>query len=256
MKTLVNFKNKADFHKYLKENSKELLELKKEQIKHGDSIGGFFKRAATKSTHEANDTLVKTIIGNTYLWMDSHMDVHAKGCFSKSISERGDKIWHLHDHEHKLTAKVGTPQEVYEGEIDWETLGVQKAGATEALFMTSEIKKELNPRIFNAYKSGEIDQHSVGMRYIKIQTAYDDDEDKVAKALWDEYYPQLGNHEEADKHGVFWVVKEAKLIEISCVLEGSNSLTPTLEDKAEPHKSTPPEPSNDTQNTKTFYSNL
>ena len=38
-----------------------------------------------------------------------------------------------------------------------------------------------------------------------------------------------GNQAAATELGFFWAVSEAKLIEISCVLEGSNTLTPTLE---------------------------
>ncbi|HPZ10702.1 MAG TPA: hypothetical protein PL110_21610, partial [Candidatus Eremiobacteraeota bacterium] len=35
----------------------------------------------------------------------------------------------------------------------------------------------------------------------------------------------------ADERGYFWVVKEAKIIEGSAVVMGSNSATPTLENK-------------------------
>jgi hypothetical protein len=39
----------------------------------------------------------------------------------------------------------------------------------------------------------------------------------------------IANGEVADKKGFFWAVKEAKLIEISAVISGSNELTPTLQ---------------------------
>ena len=262
MKTLKNFQGKNEFHAYLRKNEKELLAFKKEQFKKADGISLPVKQSANKSSSSTSgDTITKTIIGNTYLYMDSHMDVHAKGVFSKSIKERGSRIWHLHDHEHKITAKVGSPQEIYEQEIDWKTLGIDKAGTTQALFMTSDIKKTLNPISHEGYKTGEIDQHSVGMRYVRIKVAYqgEEEEDKHAKALWDEYYPQLGNPEEADKEGVFWVVKEAKLIEISCVLEGSNPLTPTLEDKTTPltYSTSKTEPSSDdTQLAEVYFKTL
>ena len=256
MKTLPDFQNKAELVQYLRKNQKELTDLKKEQVKHADAVQT--ARQKTVQKNQSNGDTI-TIIGNTYNWMDSHRDVHVKGCFSKSISERGDRIWHLHDHEQKITAKVGRPQDVYEDSIDWKILGIEKAGATEALFMTSEIAKELNPRIYEAYKSGEIDQHSVGMRYVRIKLAYasDEEEDEVPNALWNKYHPLLGNPEEADKHGYFWVVKEAKLIEISCVLEGSNSLTPTLENKTPLSDSTSTEPSSDdTQLAEVYFKTL
>ena len=267
MKTLQDFQNKAEFHDYLGKNLKELIELKKMEIKHSDSVGGFFRGNANKAAAPQGNTITKTIVGNTYNWMDSHMDVHVKGCFTKTIKERGTRIWHLHDHERKITAKVGKPQDIYEDEIEWKTLGIDKEGNTTALFMTSEIQKELNSVIFEAYKAGEIDQHSVGMQYVKIKAAYQSEESahisawseeelKEANENWNKYYPLLGNPEEADKAGVFWVVKEAKLIEISCVLEGSNSLTPTLENKTEPSNNTPPEPSSDTQLAEIYFKTL
>jgi hypothetical protein len=37
----------------------------------------------------------------------------------------------------------------------------------------------------------------------------------------------------------FWVVKEAKMLEGSAVVKGSNSFTPTLEIKSEPLNDTP-----------------
>jgi len=245
MKRQSDFNTKKEFFKYLTDNHDDLLSLKREQIKYADGVS-VEKNSTTNKAQQEGDVLTKTIVGNTYLWLDSHGDVHAKGCFSKSIKERGDRIWHLHDHKQEITAKVGQPKEIKEANISWKELGVEKDGETEALMMTSEIKKELNPRIFNAYKTGEIDQHSVGMRYVRLKLAVNDEDEKQYKALWDEYYPLIGNPEEADKRGYFWVVKEAKLIEISCVLEGSNSLTPTLDEKRTPlSDSTSTEPSSD-----------
>jgi len=54
------------------------------------------------------------------------------------------------------------------------------------------------------------------------------------------------------EQGYFWAVKEAKLIEISAVLEGSNELTPTIDAKNthEPLENTHvDEPVKATQNT-------
>jgi hypothetical protein len=59
--------------------------------------------------------------------------------------------------------------------------------------------------------------------------------------------------------GYFWVVKEAKLKEYSCVLwQGSNSLTPTVKNiDAVDNDTSNNEPSNDTQEQqKQFFINL
>jgi len=121
---------------------------------------------------------------------------------------------------------------------------------TEALMMDTEIFKDYNSQIFNAYKSNKINQHSVGMQYVKIDLAINDESSETEYKVWSDNIDSLGNKEKAIEKGYFWLVREAKLIEISAVLAGSNELTPTMqEDNAEADKITSEinEPSNDTQ---------
>jgi hypothetical protein len=139
----------------------------------------------------------------------------------------------LHDHIYQLTAKVGDNQGVYEKDFTWEDLGVPGGGTTTALIMETAIKEKLNPQIYEMYKNGEIDQHSVGMQYVKIDMALDDPEYKEEYAVWESTIDLIKNRDEAEKEGMYFVVREAKLIEISCVIAGSNPITPTLESKAQ-----------------------
>jgi hypothetical protein len=224
--------------KDLIERKSELIALKKGELK--TVKGGLSVLVVgniTKGVFEDSDTSLKrTIIGNTYNWMDSHDDVHAKGVFTKTIKERGDNVFHLHDHEFKITSKVGEPLKVYEDMVSWKDLGVDKAGETQALFMDSEILKSYNERIFNEYKNGKITQHSVGMQYVKIDLAVNDSRYEDEYKVWSDNIDQIGNRELAEEKGYFWLVREAKLVEISAVLMGSNTLTPTIN-----------EPSKDTQ---------
>ena len=237
-----SFSSKSELIQYAKKNRNELIELKKSETKHSDAIVSLpTKESFNVSKEEDGGAAFKgkvTVIANTYNYMDSHKDVHADGCFSKTISERMNKMFHLTDHEYKITAKVGVPSNIYEKDIKWSDLGVNKDGSTQALFMDSDLKKEWHPRIYDAYKNGEINQHSVGMQYVKIELAIDDKDEEYGYKLWKEYYSKLGNPEEADKYGFFYVVKEAKLREISSVLVGSNTLTPTTSAKNEPVKTT------------------
>ena len=218
--------------KDLVENKAELISLKKAEIK--TVKGGLNavipnKSTTTKGVFKNNDkSLERTIIGNTYMWFDSHEDVHAKNVFSKSIKERKNNIFHLHDHEFKITAKVGDPLDIYESEIKWKDLNVDKEGSTDALFMDTEIFKEYNAQIFNEYKKNKINQHSVGMQYVKIDLAVNDESFDDEYKVWSENIDQIGNKEKAEKKGYFWFVREAKLIEVSAVLLGSNELTPTM----------------------------
>lgn len=230
---LPSFNGKSELFAYLVKNKTDLIELKKSAIKHADCFSlteeekVIVKDASTVSS-DTDSELHKTIIGNTYLWMDNHDDVHLENCFAKSISERKNKVWHLHDHLHQITAKVGVIQRCYEKHIDWIRLGVNKVGQTQALFADTLVQKELNAQIFKGYRDGEIQQHSVGMVYVKIDLCINDPEFKAEYANWNKYIDLLGNRERAEDKGFFWIVKEAKLIEISCVLEGSNELTPTM----------------------------
>lgn len=217
--------------KNLVENKAQEIELKKAAIKYCE--GGVAKVLGGKSTTKglysnSEDKLERTIIGNTYYWLDSHDDVHAKGCFSKSLKERQNKIFHLHDHKFERTAKVGNPISIYEKEVQWKDLGVNKMGETEALHMDSEIIKAYNSVIFNEYKDDLVDQHSVGMQYVKIDLAVNDEEYEEEYKLWQDNIDKIGNSEVAQEKGYFWLVREAKLIEISAVLLGSNEMTPTL----------------------------
>lgn len=217
--------------KNLVANKQQEIELKKAQIKHckGGLNATLGQKTALKGLfNDYEDKLERTIIGNTYLWMDSHDDVHAKGCFSKSIKERGDRVFHLHDHEFKRTAKVGNPIRLYEEEVAWKNLGIDKDGTTQALHMDSEIMKSYNAQIFDEYKNGLVDQHSVGMQYVKIDLAVGDEQYEEEYKLWVDNIDQIGNKEYAEEKGYFWLVREAKLIEVSAVLLGSNELTPTL----------------------------
>jgi hypothetical protein len=170
----------------------------------------------------------RTVIGNTYNWLDSHDDVHIDGIFSKSISERQGSILHLHDHEYKTTSEVGDVEAVYEKPVEWKDLGVNHPGRTKALFMDSEIRKDYVPQVYLKYLKNKIQQHSVGMQYVKLDLAVNDPEMKAEFAEWNKHINGIGNKEKAIEQGFFWAVKEAKLVEISAVLAGSNELTPTV----------------------------
>ena len=234
-KTFATKKEEID---YLVKHNKEIIEFKKAVVKHTtpttteiENPSVEFKALSTSKEHDTDNIIKRTVIGNTYNWLDSHGDVHLDGTFGKSISERQNKIWHLHDHEQKITAKVGNPSKIYEETVQWADLGIKKAGTTTALMMDSNIRKDYNNLIFQEYKDGNIDQHSVGMYYVKIDFAVNDKDHKSEFKTWNDNIDKIGNREKAEELGYFYAVKEAKLVEISAVLQGSNELTPTIEAK-------------------------
>jgi hypothetical protein len=249
----------------------ELIALKRLQVKHSNGVLNNLpleNKVSTKMKPNPNckdggelECLTVKVVGNTYYWLDSHGDVHVDGCFTKSIKENANKIYHLDNHKHSFSDIVGKVEMIEEIQVKWQDLGVDKQGKTTCLVMTSEIEEDYNCKVFEAYKENKINQHSVGMQYIKMDLAVNSNDinAKEEKATWDKYYSMLGNPEKADEEGYFWVVKEAKLLEISALLwDGSNSLTPTINIEIEPLDNTQNkdknEPSIDTQ--KQFFINL
>lgn len=232
---LPEFKTKKELFDHLRANKSRIIGLKKAELKRCDNIlslpfvkskEGELKRVALLQKQEDTDDVVfRSIIGNTYGWMDSHEDVHIKGIFTKSINESGHKVMHLHDHVHQLVAEVGENKSVYEKNITWKEAGLDAEGSTTALIMDTEIKRKYNEIIFDKYKSGKIDQHSVGMQYVNLFLCLNDSDDKEHFAHWNTYKGSVKNIEQAEEVGYFWAVTEAKLIEISCVIRGSNELT-------------------------------
>jgi hypothetical protein len=110
---------------------------------------------------------------------------------------------------------------------------VQKAANTgidklEVLVYEAVIKRERNEEMFKNYLNGWVLNHSVGMRYVKILFCYDsnDPSDSQNKENFDKYYDSIFNKDDVSEY--FWAVLEAKNIEGSAVVKGSNFLTPVL----------------------------
>ena len=240
---ISKFAEKKELFKYLIDNKADIIDVKKNTVKHCNPINSLSNDNVTVKALETNHkddissgVIKRTIVGNTYNWLDSHGDVHVKGIFSKSISERKNKVKHFHDHINQLNAQVGKFTDVYEKDVLWKDLGVNKEGTTTALFADSDILERYNKNMFLQYANKEIDQHSVGMYYVKIEMAVNDSEYKEEFKVYNDYIGQIANKEDAEEQGYFFVVKEAKLIEISAVTEGSNAITPTIDNKVNPSK--------------------
>ena len=95
------------------------------------------------------------------------------------------------------------------------------------------LNQHLNQNIFLQYLNNEVNQHSVGMYYVDLELCVNDPEYKSEYSSWNKYIGLLGNATKAYDNGYFWAIKEAKLIEVSAVLQGSNELTPTIDNNYE-----------------------
>lgn len=125
---------------------------------------------------------------------DLDNDVIDPNAYTKTVSERGPKganlIWHLTDHNASLKSAVGKPSEIFmkDGYLNYVTTIPNTSWGNDVL---------------EFYKSGHINQHSIGFRTIQSVKQKDNG---------DEYN----------------LIKELFLYEGSAVLWGANPNTPTV----------------------------
>lgn len=195
----------------------------------------------------------KVVINTTNL-IDSHMDCHIPNLWSKSLSET-KVLYLLQEHEMEFDSiiadSVKDGLKAYTETMTFKSLGYSYKGNTEALIFDTQIKADVNPFMFDLYKKGRVYNHSVGMRYVKLYLCINSNEAEYSaeKDNWDKYYKFVANKVVADEKGFFWAVTEAKVIEGSAVVKGSNECTPVMEIEIEKEVENI-EPSNDTQEMK------
>lgn len=234
-----NLTGKA-LYDFLIANKSVLIAQKKYNIKHSDAFrlsnytvndkGEVSKAAAPPS--ETADTIKVTSLINTTFWMDSHKDVHVDGLWKKSLSEN-KSLYLLQEHSMTFKGIITDDVTAFTKRYSWKSLGVDAEGETEALVFVSNIPKSRNEFMFNEYRLNRVKNHSVGMRYVKIEMAINDEDYKEEFAVWNKWYDKIANKQEANDSGFFWAVTEAKAVEGSAVPIGSNKITPTLEVKTD-----------------------
>jgi len=254
------FKEKKQLFDFLIENKEILIAQKKAIVKHayGFTFNNIFstKGDAYKEYNPVDlntDMLKVRAIINTTNYMDNHRDVHIPGLWKKSLREN-KMIMHIQEHKMSFESIIseGSNLKAYTQNYTWKELGAKFEGETEALVFDSVVKETgkmpRNPYMFEQYAKGYVKNHSVGMRYIKLVMAVNDEAYGAEFEAWEKYFPMVVNQDEAEKAGYFWAVPEAKAIEGSAVPIGSNMITPTQENdlKSEPLEHSEEEPSFDT----------
>lgn len=243
-----SFPTQKELFRYLVTEKEEVFAQKKSIIKRAEgSLSAIFDTksveqittAKQKPLYENNKelgVLKRTVVANTYWYMDSHSDVHLgrgeggdKAVFTDSINGRAHKVFPMDQHDWSLDGKIGKTLALYEAPISWRALGVGRTGMTEALFADAQIEKAKNARRYEDYLNDEIDQHSVGMKYQDIELAVNDQEEYPKEfAVFQKYISKIGNRQAVEAQGYFFAVGKAHLAEYSAVIAGSNDLTPTL----------------------------
>lgn len=246
--------------KFLVENKALLLKEKKQSLKRADAVtvgvdmsrafsvdkNGHLVKAATDAAIQSIDTAICVI--NTTNWMDSHSDVHIPGIWDKSLRDNSVML-HLQEHEMTFTHIISDESKGYTERVGWKDLGLDAMGTTEALIFATPLNGR-HPFMEDQYRKGYVKNHSVGMRYVTIKMCINEPESEYCKeeyANWVQYAPMVLNIEDAEAQGLFWAVLEAKIIEGSAVVKGSNIITPTRFVKSastatEPHASTSEQP--------------
>ena len=231
-----------DLFNHLISNKKELIGLKRVGIKEGIPIGF---ESASKSIKVTADKAVKAdmnerglvvdVIANLAGWMDYDNDVILRGAYNKSIADKGNDFPFLRDHEYKTSAIIAKTLEVYTRDFSLSELGINKSGTAQALMFKGLLDESFSGDMYAKYKHGLVKQHSIGLRYIKIDLAVNDADFKIEHEVWQKYASQVINIDKAEKEGYFWAINEIGLIENSAVVFGSNSITPTIsvEEKTE-----------------------
>jgi hypothetical protein len=226
---------------FLKANKQLIINAKKSAIKHADAISysipcEYTKGKTTKiiakliDLPEDIESILAKVVINTTNIIDSHDDCHIPGLWKKSLSEMKN-TYLLKEHQMKFDSVITDNIKAYTKGYSFSELGFPEyKGNTEALIFDASISRERNEFMFNQYANGWVKEHSVGMQYVQLLMCINSTDKRYSdeKANWDKYYPIVVNKEVAEEEGYFFAVTEAKIIEGSAVLRGSNSATPTL----------------------------
>jgi hypothetical protein len=251
------FEDKAELFKWLHANKSMLIAQKKSVTKHADAVTYVpetifedkdmvsLKAFDNLIPPDATQLKIRAIINTTKLF-DSHSDVHIDGLWNKSIRENTSGNFLVNQHNFTFEGVLSDNVKVSAMQMSWAELGFSYPGFTQALVYDAIFDKSDNPLMFEKYRTGKVKQHSVGMQYIKLDMAINDEKYHTEKGIWDKYIDVVVNQQEAIDQGYFWAVTEAKNHEGSAVLRGANFATPTQsiqQIKIEPVKATQqPEP--------------
>lgn len=225
------FTDKMDQTRFIKEKLHELKEIKKAEYKtksepllKSDLFSKEFKPEIEDITGDFIE--VKTVINTTNV-IDSHLDLHMPEIWNKTVKDN-PYSHHLKQHERQFESVISKRAKSFNENTNFNKLGLNKDFKTVANINQFILNREKMPFMFDAYKNGDVEQHSVGMMYVNLDIAIYDEESQKNMDFFNEMKAKAVNPEVADEYGFFWVIYEANKREGSAVVFGSNSITPTL----------------------------
>lgn len=232
----INVMSKEEKFNFLTTYEKEIINSKKATIKQCDNFN--FNPIPVKAIEQSKaaqivemevDKIHVKVVANVANYIDSQLDMLLIDSWKKSITERRDLIWHMKNHEYSTDAKVGEVTDIYGQMINLLDLGINKVGQTQVLIFETDILKEYCEKTFALYKNRGIKNHSISLSYVNIVLAVNNKDNPAQYKNWEMYLPLAINPEVAIENEYFFVVKEEKILENSCVWRGASDITPTLE---------------------------
>ena len=246
IKDLPKFGTDKELFDFLVDNEQTIFAQAKSQIKEADAFSHLtepLKDNFTTKEIEVGSSVnllekpvleVKAVINTTGI-LDSHKDVHIPGLWDKSLKESSSRILHVQEHKSREFSKIissGEDLKAYVEDVTFKSLGYNFKGTTQALTFDSKVRKNRNEYMHQQYAQKYVNNHSVGMIYVKMVTCIDDEDYPVQKENFDKYSKMVVNKEALEGTKYFWAVLEAKAIEGSAVPNGSNWVTPTTSVKS------------------------
>ena len=260
------FESKSDLFKALVENESFIIDAKKSQV-YKSFEKGLQVVSDQKTIEKAFNDSEKGIkfdsdyyyfVVNSANYLDSHNDMHVDGNWNKSVKDQNGKVYLVWHHDFSKTENIiAFPEdiEMITSKVAWSLLGKSYEGETYSLIYKVKKDKIVNENVSKWLKEGRKLQLSVRMQYIKLETAFNSDDEDYSKQTenYNKYYPLIANKDEFKEIEYFFIVKEAKnVMESSLLPFGSNSATAEIsqsENKSEADNITSEqeEPSIDTQ---------
>lgn len=254
------FTDKMDQTRFIKKNLSDLMTIKKSEYKtksepilKSELFAKEFQPIIEDITSDFIE--VKSVINTTNV-IDSHMDLHMPKIWNKTVADN-PYSHHLKQHENTFESVISKRAKSFNEEMNFKDLGLNIDFKTVANINQFTLERKRIPFMFDAYKNGDVEQHSVGMMYVSLDLAYYDEESQKEMDFFNEAIKNAINPEVAEERGYVWVINEAKKREGSAVVFGSNSITPTLYVKNyEPSNHSNKEAANSTFNVLNAIENL
>lgn len=244
------FKSKKELFHALKDNEGVIIDLKKSKVyKSIDKGQGLlnlpFADKVTTSKEMFEDGFIYPVINSTH-WLDSHQDVHIKGCYTKTVKEQQGNVYYIDSHLKGMSNIIARKKdiEMYVDDVEWFLLGKNMEGSTQSLLFKIAEEK-VKSEYLDLIKEDKELQNSFAMRYVKIKMAIDSSDKEFAenRDTFRNYIDQIANKEQAERDGIFFAVEELAIMgegSLCPVIGGSNSATSVIIN----------EPSNDTHENK------